>query len=374
MEAQKRNRNTFVIFVGSLKKGGVERFAAILANHLVSRDERVILLTFTDEVAFDLDGRVEKQIIDYRKFPIRFLNVIYVYFRLLGKVWSIRPKRLITLSRIAGLYASLTFFPKTIVMFDIYPLTGYRTYKKYQFLFCYNLPWVKYVVSCSQELKDDVIKYALNKNKIPVIPYPVPKVDPSMYVNVEKLHPRPYFVVVARLNAQKNVDKVIDTFVKQRFAERMDLLVLGDGPEMERISQQVRDLNAAASVHLKGFVRNPYAYIVQAYCLINASMREGFPNVLIESLSLGTPVISSLAKTGPREIITDGLNGLQFSVGDYQTLGKLMARVTSDDAFYRHLKTNTNAGLDRYTMSKVMGAWDEILGIKAGNQANPSGV
>jgi GalNAc-alpha-(1->4)-GalNAc-alpha-(1->3)-diNAcBac-PP-undecaprenol alpha-1,4-N-acetyl-D-galactosaminyltransferase len=350
----------FVIFIGSLKKGGVERFAALLANYLVDNGHTVKMLMLKNEIAFDLDQRVQCEVVDYKSGRLRFLNIIYVYFSLLVKVWVYRPKRLITLARISGLFASATFYPKTIVMFDIYPLIGYKKYKQWQFWFFYNLPWVKYVVSCSQELKDDVVKYFFLSNKIKVIPYPVPLINTND-INASSLHPRPYFIVVARMSRQKNIDQIIKTYTKFGLHSSIDLLVLGDGPEMKHLKRLVSSLNMETHIFLKGFIRAPYPYIKVAKCLISASMREGFPNILVESLGLGTPVICSKAKTGPNEIIFHGENGLLFEVNDYTELGRLMKLVVEDASQYQHLKNNTSIGLDRFTHDKVMRDWMKIL-------------
>jgi len=76
---------------------------------------------------------------------------------------------------------------------------------------------------------------------------------------------------------------------------------------------------------------------------------------------LRTPVISSLAKTGPKEIIFDGENGLLFKVNDYEKLGELMSRVILDKKFYAQLKKNTGKGLERFRHETVMKAWEKIL-------------
>jgi glycosyltransferase involved in cell wall biosynthesis len=72
-------------------------------------------------------------------------------------------------------------------------------------------------------------------------------------------------------------------------------------------------------------------------------------------------VISSLAKTGPKEIIFHGDNGYLFPVGDYEKLGEAMNQFLVNRDLYTHLKKNVTKGLDRFTQEKVMNSWEKIL-------------
>ncbi|HTF21715.1 MAG TPA: glycosyltransferase [Chryseolinea sp.] len=339
-----------------MKKGGVERFAALLANHLVDRGMRVRMLMFKPDIEFNLDERVEITYINHKKFRSRFLSIVYVYLALLVKVWSMRPKRLITLSRIAGMFAAASFYPRTIVSFDTYPLS-FNRYKQLQYLFFFNLPWIRRIVSCSEELRTDVEPYILFSKRMLTIPYPVP----HLTVPDDRVHGRKFFVVVSRLHARKNVREIIRVYAEYGLKQHADLVICGDGVEMDFLRDLVDRHNLAPFVVLKGFVRDPYPFIKTSICLVSASMREGFPNVFVEALGLGTPIISSRAKTGPSEIISHGTNGLLFEVGDYAKLGEYMLELASNDELLRRLQSNTALGLEKYTYDAVMSKWMNVL-------------
>jgi GalNAc-alpha-(1->4)-GalNAc-alpha-(1->3)-diNAcBac-PP-undecaprenol alpha-1,4-N-acetyl-D-galactosaminyltransferase len=350
----------FLFVVGSLKKGGAERNTAILANHLVSRGHAVTIALFIRNIAFELDPRVNVVHVDHKRYRSKVLSAFYVIFKVRRLVKTLKPRRLIAMSRIGSLLATCVLFKRTVTRFDIYPLIGYKKYKQWQFWFFYNMPWVKYVVCPSEELKEDVTRFFLNKKKLVTIYNPVPlpgKKDKHQEVH----HERPYFVIVSRLSKQKHVAQVIETYHRFRIFEKADLVILGDGSEMLHLKALVEKLELTRSVQLKGFIGDPHPYMVNAVALINASLREGFPNVVVEALSLGTPVISSLAKTGPKEIIFHGDNGYLFPVGDYEKLGEAMSEFLVNSDLYAHLKRNVTKGLDRFTQEKVMASWEKIL-------------
>lgn len=349
----------YIILIGSLKKGGAEKNAAMLANHLVNDDTNVTIISFSPEVAFDLDARIKRKIINIAKFKNRILNVLSTYISIVIEVWKVRPKRLITMSRIGGLFAAATCYPKTIVRFDMYPLTGYRRYKIVQFFLFYNLPCVKYVVCPSRELLTDIQKYFINKGKLKLIYNPVPNFDSD--VSVPYINKKPYFLVLGRLTTQKRVDDIIHAFAKSNLGITTDLLIIGDGNQKNHLEMLVKDYNMNHCIRFSGFIRDPKPYILGAKALVSASFREGFPNVHLEALAYGTPVISSLAKTGPAEIISQGQNGLLFNIGDIDTLRELLEKVVLDEAFYLNLKQNTGVNLARFSKENVVATWDTVL-------------
>jgi glycosyltransferase involved in cell wall biosynthesis len=102
------------------------------------------------------------------------------------------------------------------------------------------------------------------------------------------------------------------------------LVILGDGPERATIEDSVRRHALEESVALPGFVENPYAAMSRAAVLALSSETEGLPTVLIESLALGTPVVSTDCPSGPREILQNGRLGALVPVGDVQAFSSAL--------------------------------------------------
>jgi glycosyltransferase involved in cell wall biosynthesis len=97
---------------------------------------------------------------------------------------------------------------------------------------------------------------------------------------------------------------------------------LGDGRKRSKLERLAIKLNIRNDVHLPGFVINPYAYMSRADLFVLSSLWEGLGNVLIEALALGIPVVSTDCRSGPREILRDGLLGPLVPIGDHHALAQ----------------------------------------------------
>ena len=137
----------------------------------------------------------------------------------------------------------------------------------------------------------------------------------------------PVIVGVGRLTRQKDFATLVRAFASVRASREARLLVLGEGEERDRLEALARDLGVANDVSLMGFVPNPYPYMARAGVVVLSSLWEGLPAVLIESLALGTPVVSTDCESGPREILRGGRDGPLVPVGDAARMGAAITSV-----------------------------------------------
>nr|WP_281173804.1 glycosyltransferase family 4 protein [Deferrisoma camini] len=130
----------------------------------------------------------------------------------------------------------------------------------------------------------------------------------------------------------KGVDLLVRAFGRLRAGGiRCSLTLVGVGPERTSLEETAADLGVAGEVRFRGQVPNQevLAEMLQADVLVLPSRREGLPNVLLEAMAAGCPVVASTAGGIP-EIVDGGRNGLLFPAGDGDALfARLQELLTS---------------------------------------------
>ncbi|MCA9082845.1 MAG: glycosyltransferase [Planctomycetaceae bacterium] len=130
-------------------------------------------------------------------------------------------------------------------------------------------------------------------------------------------------VAAGRLNHEKGFHLLIDAIhqLRQRGSDvDLRLAILGEGPAEERLNQQISRLQLTEHVRLVGFRNNAPAWIRSANLFVLPSLLEGMPNVLLEAMSVGTPVLSADCPSGPREILDNGCCGMLCPVNSVPAL------------------------------------------------------
>src|SRR5262249_29936560 len=104
----------------------------------------------------------------------------------------------------------------------------------------------------------------------------------------------PYLVAAGRLSPEKDFDLLLAAMpeVRERFLQAV-LTILGEGPRARELSAQAERLGLRDAVCFAGFRQNPWPYFKHATLLVLPSRHEGLPNVVLEALALGTPVVAS---------------------------------------------------------------------------------
>jgi len=111
----------------------------------------------------------------------------------------------------------------------------------------------------------------------------------------------PHLVAAGRLSREKGFDLLIEALALCD-AIRPRLTLLGEGPLRSALERLAIDKRVADRVCFAGFQNNPYPFFAQADAFVLSSRYEGFPNVVLEALACGTPVIATPAPGGLAEI------------------------------------------------------------------------
>lgn len=153
--------------------------------------------------------------------------------------------------------------------------------------------------------------------------------------------PKGQLVVSAgRLTPQKNFDVLIRALAC--VVEKVDcsLLILGAGEQRQNLEEIVSQLGLEGRVMLPGFTPNPWSYFADADVFVLPSAWEGFGNVVVEAMAVGVPVIVTSCDYGPKEVVTDGENGVIVPVGNSPALAKALERLLMDQEMRFRLARN----------------------------------
>lgn len=132
----------------------------------------------------------------------------------------------------------------------------------------------------------------------------------------------PYIIHVGRFNAQKRHDLLLDAYARLQVPHDLVLLTEPAAGLTEMIARR----GLAHRVRVAGFQANPYPWIAGAALLVLCSDHEGLPNVIIEALILGVPVISTDCPSGPREILGRACPECLVPVNDAAALARAIER------------------------------------------------
>ena len=125
----------------------------------------------------------------------------------------------------------------------------------------------------------------------------------------------PVILAVGKMKPQKDFQTLLRAFAGVRARRTARLILLGEGPDRGRLGELAGELGIEADVDFPGYVRNPFPYYARASLFVLSSIWEGLPNVLIEAMACGCPVVSTNCPSGPDEILQGGAFGKLVPMG-----------------------------------------------------------
>ena len=193
------------------------------------------------------------------------------------------------------------------------------------------------VVGVSKGVADDIQRIArLPDHKVTWIYNP--SASPEALARAEAIAEDPWFegarppviVNVGRLEPQKDQHNLLKAFAKLPEAQRGSLLILGQGSLRGELERLARDLGVAGQVRFAGYIDDPLPYMRRADLYVMSSLYEGFPNVLIEALLCGLPIVSTDCPSGPDEILGANEFGTLVARSDPDAMAAAIVRTLAD--------------------------------------------
>lgn len=317
------NKKKILFVLPNLNGGGTERMILNLCNNLNTGkfDITLCLFSTTGEYINQISPEVKLIGLNINKSQL-FVKKFFNYFYLLNKVIKdIKPSIVISSITQVNLFMSVfAFFYRKKIRFiaresNILSLITETEPLHRKIMYKWLYRFFDTIIAQSQDMRDDLLKnYSIKSHKIVVINnfidnniiekkcenLPSTSLFPSGCINL---------LAVGRLEYQKGFDLLIETFAKVADKKNLHLTILGKGSLESVLKKQITNLNMDKYITMQGFSDNPYQYMQKADIFISSSRFEGFPNVVIESLFCGLPIIANNYTGGINEILSEKIFG-----------------------------------------------------------------
>lgn len=172
-------------------------------------------------------------------------------------------------------------------------------------------------------------------------------------------------LTVGRIDEDKgHIDLLtaLEELIHRRGHRELQWLILGVGARMETLRHEIAAKQLCDHVELAGTVANPFPYYAAADLFILPSRSEGLPNVLLEALACGLPVISTDCPSGPREILEDGRYGRLVPVRDPMAIANAIEDFLKHREEWRQTAIAGQASVqERFDMRRVVKQLETLL-------------
>ena len=354
-----------ILFViGSLSSGGAERVVSELSNHWSTQHGWDVTILTTHSTSnkqdfYRLDRAINRLDITHEiqgKKQFYFFNLIKT---LRHTIKNEQPDVVIsfisTLNIVTILSLLRTKIP-LIIADRSNPYADRIGYWSKKILY----PWSSSLVLQTEEVQT-FYKKIKNLN-IEIIPNPL-----SLPKLTHKQHPsisRKTICSVGRLiNALKGFDLLIEAFsmIAEQYSD-WNLVIVGEGRDRNTLETLIKKYDLEERVILTGNLENSRDAIVDAEIFVLSSHQEGFPNVLLEAMSVGLAVISFNCKYGPAEIIEHEVNGLLVEPSNVKALSLAMGRLIENEQLRKELaqKAKERVRQDFY-IDSIHKIWELII-------------
>lgn len=338
------------IFLTDLGGGGAERVMVNLANEFARREYEVDLLLVKKEGVYlsQLSSAVNLIDLGTRKLVLSVPKLV-TYLR------RDRPPTLLTALEDTNIIAILsnaiakqldaiarTRRPPTRLIITVHnnlsqeSLDGENLKRRLvPKLLKWIYPFADRIVAVSKGVAADLVSLGIHQRQVRVVYNPILTPDFDALASAALSPGRsfekasewfasdvPVVLGAGRLAAQKDFKTLIRAFALAKEQRSLRLVILGEGSEQTALEDLVRQLDLSEVVIFSGFVDNPLTYMSRADVCVLSSAWEGFGNVLVEAMGVGTPVVSTNCPSGPSEILAAGTYGRLAPVGHAAALSK----------------------------------------------------
>jgi len=363
-----------VLFVlSSLGGGGAERVAVNVVSALHGQGFNFSLALMKNEGVYFEEIPSGIQVYDLEKgngiaLPVSIRRVV----NLTNLVSRLKPEIVLSFLWSCNIRAILAkFFSSSKAKFIISERTYIekdvrRLQDKVGIAFTYR--FADKIIAVSEGVRDGLIKYfKVLPDRITTIynPFDLEEIKkkageplPAEFRNLS----RPWVVSAGRLSYEKNYSFLLKAYAEyKKVSGEGTFIIMGKGEMEDELKTIARKLGIENSVYWAGFQKNPYSIMKNSDVFVLGSHYEGFPNVIVEAMATGVPVISTDCPSGPSEIITNYLNGILVPVNDTEKLCKAILEVLKNPDLRQKLIAEGYKRAADFSLDKIIPQYRNLL-------------
>jgi len=338
-------KKKILFLLPSFRKGGEAKNTLNILNALDTERFELTLFICSNENN-DFKRFLEK---DVRIIEIESHSSVSAFFHIIKTLRSIHPDIIFTsfidLNFVVGIYKLFSFRRFiSVLRFNTMPSDkipsglGFPISEKARI---FSVKSADKIIAQSSEMYDKILDYySTSKSKVEIILNAINS-DQITQLALEYIPYKSYegttLVAVGSLWSAKGFEFLIRAVrkLKDDFGLNVRLFIVGENlvPDSDYdmyLQELINDLDLGKQVFLEGYKSNPYPYMKHADIFVLSSLKEGFPNVVLEALSLQVPCVVTDC-VDFREIVAPGLNGYIVQKADVDSLVKGILKAKNID-------------------------------------------
>lgn len=374
MTQVKKKRRILFLFA-HLHKGGMQRAVSNISLALPDDFEQYVGFFGTENPPFEYHAILHDFNVPGSLELGLFAKIRNLFLRLYKLRRFVREQQIdvvVSFGETANLLNVLSFNLAYRVLSIRSAIGGYGDVNLYNRVYRGLIRWVypfsDAIVAVSVDLKKQIEK--ITGERVPV--HQIPNLYQLDRIRTFSAEPLPaelsyltksHFILnVGSLVSQKGQDLLIRAFanISGSFPD-LQLVMIGRGQEKDKYVAEARHLGVSDRVVIIDFDSNPYKYMRRATVFVLPSLTEGFPNVLVEAMACGCPVVAFDCPTGPREILGASEYGELVETMSVEALAERINELLSSAERLAYLKEQAASRAAHYDANCVVEQWVNIL-------------
>ena len=359
-----KQRLKIAIITSSLGGGGAQKSSANLSFVLSKLDYDVHIISILNQIDYEYQGKLLnlgklKDQNDSIFGKIKRFRLFYNYLKSENFDYIIDSRARPTFFKQLLINKILYAHQKVIYVVHSYRLKNYIPKSRFLAKVLYKNAFQ--LVAVSQEIKKLIqLKYGFNQ--VSTIYNCLSKSELVANQDTPKL-PQKFILFFGRIDDQvKNISLLIDAYNQSKLAvNNTKLVILGEGPDTTYLKQKTVDLQLQHQIVFLPYCADPSSIIKRALFSVLSSRYEGFPMVLIESLSFGIPVVYVDCKSGPSEVINHKKNGLLVDNHNPIALADAFNEFIENKKLYNHCKEQAKQSVEKFSDDIISKSWLNLL-------------